>query len=490
MTNTRSYFNAQPNAVAVIRQAKSYVDVPRPLLSSASTLTARRLSARVTDDGRVVVDRDREPLLDSADFCRPSAGMAYPVADFLQWLGHDVRVIAARQRNQELPAPDLSSVPSHLPVDVSYLTFLRMWRSGVIVHEAGVSVWWLIAQAAFVWPAARISVIVTSKTVGRRGAKRLRSWGIKLSQVTSRDCPGNPKRIVISTPMGLAHDQIEHDQRDLVFYVAAADVAQEKAQIPLLAAEASFGYFGFLATDCRVSPYEEARLLATFGVTRLSIPAHGHVSNSVTVLWQHFTDDAVCDGSRPLEVKRFGIWRHRKRNRQVARIATAIAANDFDSLRRCAPRVARDLPLIPGRGIAVVCDNSEHLNCFATLLPGWTTRDGQSPDAIPAPFGMPLPYPRLLLTTTAMTALDLTNVDVVIWAGSGPGIPDIPASRLQSFGTIEKPLWVIDLQDHHHPLLARWSQQRRTAYTEHGWLEPGVAPERILIQRAMSRQEA
>lgn len=484
---------------ASIKRNGSLLTVTSPVPSLTSpTLTARRLSARTTEDGRIVVERAREPLLETDQLSRPCGGMAYPVALSLIQRGQNIQVHEVRQRSQALPEPSLAAVSAHLPLDLPYLIFLRLWASGVIVHDPSVSVWWLIAQTAFAWPAARISVIVTSKKIARRGAKRLRSWGLKVSQVTARYCPNDPPRIVIATPIGLAHAQIEHEQRDLVFYVCAADVAQEQAQIPLLAAEATFGFFGFLSADRRISPYEDIRVLATFGVPKLRISSHGRCENPVTILWQHFDDGAARADTHPLSVKRFGIWRHRRRNRIVKQLALSIIARDGEALRRLAPSIASSLPLGDVRGVAVLCGNGEHLTQLAGLLSGWQIGEANPPvcdDLHPdetcdrvGSVGEP-GCRRLLLTSTAMKTADLTNIDVVIWAGSGPTVPEIPADRLHSPGTATQPLWIIDLHDHHHPLLSKWSRQRREAYTEHGWLEPGVAPERILIERVMSRQE-
>jgi hypothetical protein len=49
-------------------------------------------------------------------------------------------------------------------------------------------------------------------------------------------------------------------------------------------------------------------------------------------------------------------------------------------------------------------------------------------------------------------------------------------------------LLLIDLDDRHHPLLRRWSRQRRGLYAQRGWFAPGMDPFQARVQQFLANR--
>src|SRR5262249_5763146 len=142
----------------------------------------------------------------------------------------------------------------------------------------------------------------------------------------------------------------------------------------------------------------------------------------------------------------------------------------------------------------------------------------------------------VISTTEGMAMLDMSEIDVLIRADGGVGLPpmtsfapsqillrkknqpespsnesrhlladfDVRLPPMTSFtqeqiilrekNLPERPaseprLLLVDFDDRHHPLLRRWSRQRRAAYAERGWYAPGVDPLQERIERFLIGRE-
>jgi hypothetical protein len=92
----------------------------------------------------------------------------------------------------------------------------------------------------------------------------------------------------------------------------------------------------------------------------------------------------------------------------------------------------------------------------------------------------------IIVTALGIEVLDLSGVEVLIRADGGVGLPPMTAfppgkivfieNNLPEKPAGEPRLVLVDFDDRHHPLLRRWSRQRRAAYAARGWHGPGVEP--------------
>jgi hypothetical protein len=147
--------------------------------------------------------------------------------------------------------------------------------------------------------------------------------------------------------------------------------------------------------------------------------------------------------------------------------------------------------------LLVLVENVEHAQALARLLPGWTLLTGQ--DLCTSGLGKKdrqllqagkKTWPSLravLATATALQHIDLSRFDVVLRADGGTGTVPFPASPSLPSGRPVRPLFLVDLDDKHHPLLRRWSRGRLGDYEERGWLAPGRDKLRVRVERFLER---
>jgi hypothetical protein len=86
--------------------------------------------------------------------------------------------------------------------------------------------------------------------------------------------------------------------------------------------------------------------------------------------------------------------------------------------------------------------------------------------------------PSCIVTFEALPGFGLSDVDVLIRADGGPGLPPLGRQALlKSVHEAGRPLALLDVVDRGHPLLRTWFRQRREAYGERGWYGAGVDAE-------------
>jgi hypothetical protein len=97
------------------------------------------------------------------------------------------------------------------------------------------------------------------------------------------------------------------------------------------------------------------------------------------------------------------------------------------------------------------------------------------------------PFAQAIITTGSQPHPDLGEVDVMVRADGGAGLPpidlpaclDVPAERAER-------LVIVDMIDSHHPFLRRCSRNRRETYEEHRWDRAGEDPEQAAVRRFMA----
>jgi hypothetical protein len=197
-----------------------------------------------------------------------------------------------------------------------------------------------------------------------------------------------------------------------------------------------------------------------------------------------------------MEIKRQGLWRNHARNRQVARLARRLQAGEWQAIGKGFPPARTGLREGQRLAVAVLVENLEHAEAIARDLPGW--RVATDNDWKPGCVGRDVKGAQgsvepgaggkqgVIITALGIEKLDLSGVDVLIRADGGVGLPPMTAfppgkivfneNNLPEGPAGEPRLVLVDFYDRHHPLLRRWSRQRRAAYAERGWYAAGVEP--------------
>lgn len=245
-------------------------------------------------------------------------------------------------------------------------------------------------------------------------------------------------QVVIGTAIGLSHDAVEFNKRDIVIVPKATDAHQYYAQLALTTVSPRFRLFAMLPTDRTLAPYERDWVTATFGFDEVTIPRHGYVPRPVRVVFAR-----IANGLPPpsdvslLELKRIAIGQHPIRNRLIARVAKVMRAANYSWLREHVPGT---VPIIEGGltgRVAVLVENIDHSLALAERLRDWPLVTGD--DVIQ--HGLSGTQRRVLAERQAQPN------------GTGPCIATVAGLAKR-----------------------QWTRYRQVAYLDAGWLPPGLDP--------------
>lgn len=432
---------------------------------------------------------------------RVSLGLAPAYAFLARRHGFEPALLHQSPRIPVLPCPRIdwhSHAP--LPCDLDLPTFICAHTEGLIPVGRSADVWWLIAQCALCFPDADLLVLGAHQHQLRKVAKRVQSLVRSLPGRQNSGEEAEPRRITFSTFFGTGAASVETYRLALVFMLDARHVTRQQAQDVLLMPDSRFRLFGFLRTNRQPSKWEQASMMAAFGPHVLDIPAHGLVRAAVSVARLRIDAPRIEGGGDDLvALKRAGYWRHPVRNRQLARLARALADGDGAQLRRH-PTIHGWFTChdVSSPKTVVLAENLEHALHLADHLPGWLLI--ASDDANVA--GLSRRHRQLLasrralwndgrrqiVTLAAAGRLTLAGVDAVIWAGGGPHRPLLPDHWLHRPAGDSRGTLLVDVDDRHHPRLAVWSRQRRQECVAADGFDLGIAPvvgrvNRFLVER-------
>src|SRR5262249_12241645 len=131
--------------------------------------------------------------------------------------------------------------------------------------------------------------------------------------------------------------------------------------------------------------------------------------------------------------------------------------------------------------VVVLAANLEHALVLAERLPGWqlivgahANEDGLTPKQLQLLHEPLDPFPvgplHKIVTPADLAEIDLSQIDVLIRADGGVGLPALSMAQLAVPDQDDvRPLLLIDLVDRHHRELYRHSRQRQEAYAERAW---------------------
>jgi len=440
----------------------------------------------------------------TVDVHRPNAGLAPAVSRLLDQLDY-VPVMRPRWPQPAcLPAPDEVGVRWRGPCDMQMLELIREHDHGLVRYDGrgGVDLAWLIAQIALAYPLAKLAVVVASMSMGYSLRQRIARWVRGVTVLNARLATRRVDRVVIGTAYGMADHAVELNKRNIVIFPKAQDALHERAQTALMTADPMFRLFGFVPTDCTLSPYEQDWLLASFGFAEVTVPRHGFVERLVRTVWSPVDGGPrLSHDANVLALKRQGIWQHPVRNRRIARVALEFARRDLAWLRQRVPEAAPAGSASAPCRVMILVEGVDHALVLASLLPDWPVIVGE--DVIEDGLGhdqrrllaerraLPNATGPVIATTAGLArsgVLDLSTFDVLVWAGAGAHLPPMPADRLICRPEQVRGLLVVDLNDRHHPHLRRWSRYRREAYLDAGWFAPGDDPIEARVDRFLAQR--
>jgi hypothetical protein len=501
---TRTTPAADGKAVSLWRNGQFLVVSPGDETVLQQVLRTRPWSYRASADGTLRAGRRREPLYEVEAFCgdpvlRCWAGLTPAVTATLRLCGHPLTVVGGLYHGR-LSLPTDRKVLGSM-VDLPVVEHVARHDRGLVRYDADqVDPAKLVAQVARAWPEMNLTAVVSRRDEAIRLAYQLRAANVDAFAFTARTQPWVEKRVAITTYSGMAYNPVEPEWQHVVL---ALDAAEATAKHPAWCLQHCLRarLYGLLPTHRRPSPYEEDLVRCLFGFHEHLVPRHGYVHRPVEVLWVHGKGRPLrSDPANDLELKRHGVWRNKGRNRQVARVARALAEGDQEQLKALLPSLPHArLPAGP-RDVMVLVENVEHDLALMHKLPGWPVvtsmladLDGLHPDQraqleARRPAGAVSSVTRGIVTEAGLTnvQIDWTKVDVVVRADAGTGTLPLPAAALIVPAIAPRartPLLVIDLEDRHHPDLRRRAVRRRRAYQDSAWAPPGLDPAHLRIAR-------
>lgn len=174
----------------------------------------------------------------------------------------------------------------------------------------------------------------------------------------------------------------------------------------------------------------------------------------------------VVPGSElPLARKRALYWQNSERNAFIAKVASALALDDRDTLQHLGWPEGINLISTAERSAQciLVAESTEHGRALQELLPGWPLEHAVSGsqcahEGLTKPTDKSMILPAIVTLTRAMESG--ICADVVVWASGGDFAPD-PTGTSPS--GVTEPI-LVDFQDGHHRIAARDTKTRRKEY--------------------------
>jgi hypothetical protein len=406
-------------------------------------------------------------------------GLEPAVRAALEAAGHAVRVEGPEPA--PLPPPDLARLRRLGPINFPLLEAVQGRDRAMFRYDrrSDIDPAALIAQVALAWPGRKAVVAVKRIDDVRRLCERLCPLLPDVTALSGDDHPPAFGRVVVATFGYCSIAHLDPRSRDFFFALDAIEFAgHENWDVPMFLIGARL--YGLLDAASHPAPTVRDRLASLFGFAEAVLPRLG--CRERPVIRREVQFNGVAPGSNradALTVKRSAIWRHHARNRFVARLAER--AGD----EATADPNATEKAAAAKRNVIVLVEAVEHAIALARFLPGWQVLTGPEiwREGLPGQRsthtggpGIPLP-PSSVVTFAALAGNDLRNVDVLVRADGGSGIPPVGADALvQPACEGVRPLELVDVVDR-HPALRRLVRKRRRAYTARGWHADGVDAE-------------
>jgi len=407
--------------------------------------------------------------------CYP--GLEPILQEFLKSAGYQIKLTGKRPK--KLPAPSTTSFSKFRTLDLEMLNFVRRHDRGIIRYDGQYVIPAnLIAQIALAWKHGRIVVAVNQIHEASLLREQLRPWLPKVALFTARKNPSRATRVTIATPSHLRVGAIGLERRSMLivtdpmsfFTDFGADALRHAWQARV---------FGLLRERIEIPPHVRGLMISLFGVREVTVPRHGYLRRPVTAVFETIVGgQSVPIQGKQLQVKQLGIWKHELRNRRIAQVFKAIVDCDHQQIIDKFPDLA-NIPALKEAGrVVLLVENVEHALAMAKRLPGtpvFTDITKLWDEGLTADQRKSLEVgraeaqlsPILIVTIAALASAG--EFEVLVRADGGVGKLSLTRRQRMARAGAVKPLTVIDFTDKHHPLLRRWSRQRKDAYREQGW---------------------
>lgn len=449
-------------------------------------------------NGMYIVERAREPLL-SRGVTRANGGLR-PVIDYL-----------ARERGTQINWSQYSGFIHNLGEPISYGPgncatphlvdqIARSERLLVNYDSAYAKLPELLAEIIWAYPAANFAVVVVSTQSRRKLVDKLRGLHINCAVSDRTNHPRPEARVVVCSLQGAAHNNVELNHRHAVLFPIATDAIGIQCQDLLRTDNARFRIVGFHPYEKKLSPYERDLSVVAYGFDEISVPLRGYDAVPVETVWLPFHSPAVVSATEHVSaLLRKAVWRHDARNLFIARRARALCSGNAGASATDFPDLVLPPTLTSPARVVVLTSTLVHAVELARWLDGWpilTDPHARSESLSPeqqarltrATVDAESNPDCAIATLAGLTQLRPNDSSIVIWAGAGKVGPFLPADFLVRPSGSTHRLLLIDIQDHHHPLLREWTEQRRRAYRRAEWLDVGSDLMTHRIQQFLARR--
>jgi hypothetical protein len=388
---------------------------------------------------------------------------------------------------RQLPAADLDTVQRHSVADDRLLDVVQCHDRALVRCGRKADPAWIIGQIALAYPGLSITVAAARKREAGITADQLRQWlPGAVTLIRNGSIPQERGQIVVGTYQGLLGGCVDLDRRDLLVALDAVEMLG-KYGIQVFNAAGDARQIGLLPDDRKLAPRDADQLRGVFGFEEVHVPRHGHHLLPVDVVFEKINGGPVIPKDADVTtVRRFGVWRSPVRNRRIAALARALTENDPGTLQ---DRFRRVYGALSGRRdlrVAVLTDNVEHGVTLARRLPGWPVVTGREVCVK----GLPRKDRDLLesvgttsgamgngiYTVAAADQIDPCEIDVLIRADSGSGLPPVEEAKGLQENRRNHRLLLLDFDDRRHNEHGRSTRKRRRAYRARGWYGPGADP--------------
>ncbi|WZP00366.1 hypothetical protein EP7_002006 [Isosphaeraceae bacterium EP7] len=377
-----------------------------------------------------------------------------------------------------LPEP-VAAKPANLRVvDRPMIDFVRSRESGLLHLGKQVNPIFLIAQIAAAWPGLLIAVVVTRREDVDGVARELGRYGLSAGRYTSHASREGPVQIAVGTELGMGDPAARFHERRLLLFPDAMDALGVRARFPLGFSRHA-RRFGFLLDGPASASLDRDQLRAAFGFEECFVPAHGQRLRDVEVDFRTYDGrPAIPDHPSLARHLRAGIWHNEARTRIVANLARSNLAKYASHPDPTAAPTTR-------ARVAVLAANLEHAMALFNRLEGWSIAAANHADLDGLPQGDRALVEvhdevaeghGIIVTPSAIDGWFLGDLDVLIRADGGAGLPPKLCGIAVPNELTSSPLRVIDLVDRRSAELRRRSRSRREAYRLRGWTVDGVKP--------------
>jgi hypothetical protein len=409
-------------------------------------------------------------------FDRDAEGRLVVMAGHVRRLVEALEADGRRVEVKNLTAQDKRLVPNRRQIDGAgeeervYLDAVAAHHRGQVVFRDDRQLARLIELARRVYPRARTLVVCKNR-------RRVRSlmWQLRRrlrGEVSASAGHGfDPdSRVLIVTTQQFHPAMQDPSFFGLVLLVEADRVVDAAVSRDALALVGHRRVYGFVRPGLRLGQRECLELEGVCGPVLYMAPGPRGPTARVKVVLAEAPWTPVPPADDALDHKRKAVWHNQPRNEAVAGLAIALAAGRDDDLRQKGVLhfdARLPAPTVAGRRVVVLVESTEHGQALTEYLPGW--RFFTAPTAVG---GERLPESGLpatcIITLMAATTLSHLPADLLVRAGGGRGLLDLPGFPPSSVDG-RREVVVVDLADDADGSAEGDTRARLNNYARMGW---------------------